>query len=89
MSIRFLNAISLCCLTSVIAMADDVKRPNILFIIVDDQSPFDLQIYNPHSSLETPSLDRLAAEAAQQWTGSFNPRTMDVAAFVQVYRNAL
>ena len=34
-------------------------------------------------------LDRLAAEAAQQWTGSFNPRTMDVAAFVQVYRNAL
>ena len=62
MSIRFLNTISLCCLTSVIAMSDDVKRPNILFIIVDDQSPFDLQIYNPQSSLETPALDRLAAE---------------------------
>ena len=26
-------------------------RPNILFIIVDDQSPFDLQVYNPDSSL--------------------------------------
>ena len=36
------------------------KRPNILFIIADDQSPFDLNIYNPDSSLETPNLDALA-----------------------------
>jgi len=34
-------------------------------------------------------LDRLAAEAAQQWTGTFNPRTTDVASFVELYRNAL
>ena len=34
-------------------------------------------------------LDRLAAEATQQWTGTFNPRKMDVAAFVQLYRNAM
>lgn len=38
------------------------SRPNILFIIVDDQSPFDLSIYNPDSPLETPSISRLAAE---------------------------
>ena len=38
------------------------KRPNILFIIVDDQSPFDLKVYNPESSLDTPNIDRLAAE---------------------------
>ncbi|MEZ6089334.1 MAG: sulfatase-like hydrolase/transferase [Pirellulaceae bacterium] len=38
------------------------ERPNILFIIADDQSPFDLKIYNPKSTLETPVLDRLAAE---------------------------
>jgi arylsulfatase A-like enzyme len=38
------------------------KRPNILFILVDDQSPFDLKIYNPESTLETPNLDRLARE---------------------------
>ena len=37
------------------------KGPNILFIIADDQSPFDLKIYNPDSSLETPNLDALAA----------------------------
>lgn len=36
-------------------------RPNILFIIVDDQSPFDLKAYDPKSPLETPQLDRLAA----------------------------
>lgn len=41
--------------------AADAKRPNILFIIVDDQSPFDLKVYNPRSSLETPNIDRLAA----------------------------
>jgi alpha-L-fucosidase/arylsulfatase A-like enzyme len=37
-------------------------RPNILFIIVDDQSPFDLKLYDPQSSLETPVIDRLASE---------------------------
>ena len=42
--------------------AADVQRPNILFILVDDQSPFDLKIYNPDSSLETPHIDRLARE---------------------------
>ena len=39
----------------------EAKRPNFLFIVVDDQSPFDLRIYNPASELQTPTLDRLAA----------------------------
>lgn len=38
------------------------KRPNILFIIVDDQSPFDLKTYRPDSILETPNIDRLASD---------------------------
>ena len=38
------------------------KRPNILFIIADDQSPFDLRAYDPASKLETPNIDRLAAQ---------------------------
>jgi choline-sulfatase len=37
------------------------ERPNILFIIADDQSPFDLKLYNASSTLETPNIDRLAA----------------------------
>lgn len=38
------------------------QRPNILFIIADDQSPFDLKVYDPSSQLNTPNIDRLAAE---------------------------
>lgn len=34
-------------------------------------------------------LERLAAEAVHQWTGTFNPRNMDASSFVELYRNAL
>jgi arylsulfatase A-like enzyme len=44
------------------AVAAEPRRPNILFILVDDQSPFDLKIYDPKSPLQTPVLDRLAAQ---------------------------
>ncbi|MDO7171619.1 sulfatase-like hydrolase/transferase [Mariniflexile sp. AS56] len=38
------------------------KRPNFLFVLADDQSPFDLKVYNPNSILDTPNLDKLAKE---------------------------
>ncbi|QDU92866.1 sulfatase-like hydrolase/transferase [Lignipirellula cremea] len=62
-SLRFLPslAVLLALWASVPLLAADRSRPNLLFIIVDDQSPQDLQIYNPASTLETPNLDRLAA----------------------------
>lgn len=34
-------------------------------------------------------MQTLAAEAAEQWTGTFNPRTMDADSFGRVYRNAM
>ena len=37
-------------------------KPNFLFVIVDDQSPLDLRIYNPRSTLDTPNIDLLAKE---------------------------
>ncbi|MDE0827224.1 MAG: sulfatase-like hydrolase/transferase [Akkermansiaceae bacterium] len=40
----------------------DADRPNIVFILADDQSPFDLDVYDPKSKLETPHISRLAAE---------------------------
>lgn len=43
-------------------MTKAAARPNILFIITDDQSALDLKTYNPRSALRTPNLDRLAAE---------------------------
>jgi hypothetical protein len=45
-------------------LAADARRPNILFIIADDQSPFDLKAYDPASRLETPVIDSLAAREA-------------------------
>ena len=50
-----------CLLAAASASAKDA-RPNILFIIVDDQSPFDLKAYDPHSQLDSPNIDRLARE---------------------------
>ena len=42
--------------------SEEDKRANILFIVVDDQSPFDLQVYNPLSILDTPVISQLAAD---------------------------
>jgi len=49
-------------LLPLMVQADAKKRPNILFIIADDQSPFDFKTYNPASALDSPVLDKLAAE---------------------------
>jgi arylsulfatase A-like enzyme len=38
------------------------SRPNVLFIVADDQSPFDLRAYVSASPLSTPAIDRLASE---------------------------
>ncbi len=40
----------------------EIKRPNFLFVLVDDQSPFDLQVYNAKSILQTPTISKLASE---------------------------
>ena len=45
------------------ARADQkLKRPNILYIIVDDQSPFDFKFYNQHSQLNAPVIEKWATE---------------------------
>ncbi len=38
------------------------KRPNILFIIADDQSPFDFRFYDSKARLDAPNIERLARE---------------------------
>ena len=52
------------------------QRPNILYIIVDDQSPFDFKVYNPASTLHAPVIERLATEGmvfdAAYHMGSFS-----------------
>lgn len=67
-----------CCFvaTSECDAAESSKRPNILFIIVDDQSPFDFEFYNPQTALDSPNIDRLAAQGmvfdAAHHMGSFS-----------------
>jgi len=41
---------------------EEKERPNFLFVLVDDQSPFDLKVYDPKSILETPNISKLAQE---------------------------
>jgi arylsulfatase A-like enzyme len=56
--------------------AKPARRPNILFILVDDQSPHDFRFYDPASTLRAPVIERLAAEGmvldAAYHMGSFS-----------------
>ena len=56
------TAFSLVFLLALAAPGRAADRSNILFIIVDDQSPFDLKVYDPNSPLQTPNINRLAAD---------------------------
>ena len=38
------------------------KKPNFLFVLVDDQTPFDFKMYDSTSTLDSPVLDKLAKE---------------------------
>ena len=58
----FLTAFNATLLLAASSLAEDQRRPNILFILVDDQSPFDFKFHNPQSTLESPQIDRLATQ---------------------------
>lgn len=42
------------------SLAHAAPKPNILFILVDDQAPSDFKFHNPQSTLDSPNIDRLA-----------------------------
>ncbi len=50
----------ICASVASIAPAAEDRRPNILFILVDEQSPFDFKFHNPQSTLDAPRIDSLA-----------------------------
>ena len=58
----FFTLILLAIATASQASAESAKRPNVLFIIADDQSPFDFKAYDPSSPLDAPAIGRLASE---------------------------
>ena len=49
-------------LVTTVAVLTAADRPNFLFIVADDQSPFYLEPYSPDTQLDTPNISRLAAE---------------------------
>ncbi|WP_372650538.1 sulfatase-like hydrolase/transferase [Draconibacterium sp.] len=59
---KYLNLITISILLSSLFFGcqKEPKQPNFLFILVDDQSAFDLKLYNSNSILETPNIDKLA-----------------------------
>lgn len=57
-----LAAIAALLVPVVASRAAEKPRPNILFILVDDQAPSDFKFYNPQSTLDSPQVDRLAAQ---------------------------
>ena len=48
-----------------LAQSSDARKPNILFILVDDLGYMDVGAYNPNTFYETPNIDRLAAEGVR------------------------
>lgn len=56
---RILVTCTICC--SALAFGAESGRPNFVIIVADDQSPDDLKIYNPKSTLHAPVLEQLAA----------------------------
>ncbi|GGZ13625.1 sulfatase [Echinicola pacifica] len=59
--LRFIFAILVGGMISSCESKEEAKRPNFLFVLVDDQSPFDLQVYDAKSILETPNISKLAS----------------------------
>ena len=63
MSVRVVLRVTSFLIVLLITQIGSAKpRPNFLLIVVDDQSPLDLQIYNPSSELQTPTIDQLARD---------------------------
>jgi choline-sulfatase len=49
-------------LLALCATVGAAKKPNILFIVADDQSPFDFKAYDPSSPLDAPVIGKIAKE---------------------------
>jgi arylsulfatase A-like enzyme len=49
-------------LLALCATVSAAKKPNILFIVADDQSPFDFKAYDPSSPLDAPVIGKIAKE---------------------------
>ena len=69
--------------------ARDEDPPEALARRLDDLArAAGLSVSLEENGVEESALPELAAQAAQQWTGSFNPRPFDAAGALEIYRAA-
>jgi arylsulfatase A len=54
---------------------DEASLPNIIYILADDLGYGDVSAYNPNSKIETPNIDKLAAEG-MRFTDAHSPSSV-------------
>jgi alcohol dehydrogenase len=70
--------------------ARDQEAPEALAVRLEDLAgAAGLAMKLSDSGVDDAALPELAADAAQQWTGTFNPRPFDAAGALEIYRAAL
>jgi alcohol dehydrogenase len=70
--------------------ARDQEAPEALAARLEDlAAAAGLAMKLSDSGVDEAAIPELAAEAAQQWTGTFNPRPFDAAGAIEIYRAAL
>lgn len=68
---------------------DDNAAESLAMRLEDLASAAGLAMTLRESGVEAGDLPQLAGEAAQQWTGGFNPRPFDAAGALEIYRAAM
>ncbi len=59
---RFGRAFTAILISGLLATANSAEKPNIIFILADDQGFGDVSALNPDSKIPTPNIDRIAKE---------------------------
>ena len=70
-------------------LKDDDPAETLARRIEDLVAAAELRVTLSESGVEAAALPELATLAAQQWTGTFNPRPFDAAGALEIYRAAL
>ncbi len=63
--VKTLPLLGACCVIPTAVSGAKAQKPNIIFIYADDMGYGDVKAYNPESKIETPTLDKIAAQGVR------------------------
>jgi arylsulfatase A len=74
LSVTIICTLLACCSLAIPSnlRAQDLGKPNIVFILTDDLGYGDISCYNPESKIQTPKIDKLATEG-MKFTDAHSP----------------